>query len=84
MFSSFLRSAAVMSLAALALTAGASASTASAAPAPANATAPAPTVGHLGHPDPDFHHHHHPPLNFGPFQVPSNGSVSGGFAWNAR
>ncbi|MFF8643603.1 hypothetical protein [Streptomyces sp. NPDC015345] len=76
--SSLLRSAAVLSLAALALAAGVGA--ASAAPATAPATAPA-----IDHPDPEFgHHHHSPPLNFGPFQVPSNGSVSGGFAWNTH
>jgi hypothetical protein len=67
--SSLLRCAAALSLAALAVTAGAGAASAA-------TVTPGPTA--ISHPDP-----HDDTLQFGPFQVPRYGNVSGGFAWDA-
>ncbi|MGW7317202.1 hypothetical protein [Streptomyces sp. NPDC054854] len=70
-----MRRTAVICLAAAAVLTGGAASSALAAPAIA-AAAPAadgPFGGH-GHGD--------RPIRFGPFELPSNGNVSAGFAWN--
>ncbi|MGW7050662.1 hypothetical protein [Streptomyces sp. NPDC054887] len=70
---SFFRRTAAVSAVAVALVAGGLASTASAAPAGAPAA-----VSEVLHPYPPGGG----PLRFGPFVFPSNGQVSGGFAWN--
>ncbi|MDI3423930.1 hypothetical protein [Streptomyces luteolus] len=78
-----LRRLAAVSLMALALTAGGAtaATTASAAsPQPAQTGAypdPGSLNSYSGHHDGD-------PLRFGPFDVPRNGTISGGLSWNVR
>ncbi|MFH8484048.1 hypothetical protein [Streptomyces longisporoflavus] len=69
--SSLFRCAAAVSLAVLAVTAGAGAASAD------TLTAADPVA--VGHPEPQD-----APLNFGPFQVPRYGTVSGGFTWDAH
>jgi hypothetical protein len=79
-----------LALAALALTAGATA-TATAASASAR---PAQAVNQLaaddfdGYPGEEFGHGHghgqERPLHFGPFEIPRDGTVSGGFSWGLR
>ncbi|MGW7440146.1 hypothetical protein [Streptomyces sp. NPDC054849] len=76
---SILRRAAVVTVAAAALVTGAAASSAFAAPA-APATASAPVA--VGSDVPGFGHQGGRPIRFGPFEFPSNGNVSAGFAWN--
>ncbi|MEU6916770.1 hypothetical protein [Streptomyces olindensis] len=75
---------AVISLAALALTAGGTAAAgASAQPAATTIGNPGPDGFGGGHGG-GHGGHHDGPLNFGPFEFPRYGSVSGGFSWGVR
>jgi hypothetical protein len=77
-----LRRLAVVSFAALALTAGATATAVSASARPAQAVNQPTADGIDGYPAGG--HGYHRPLHFGPFEVPRNGTVSGGFSWAVR
>ncbi|MGW7074447.1 hypothetical protein [Streptomyces sp. NPDC054866] len=73
-----LRRLAVVSLAALALTAGGTATAAATSLPPQAVTYPGPG----GYPVPGDHDHDEEPLHVGPFDVPREGAVSGGFRWD--
>ncbi|MDQ0773502.1 Spy/CpxP family protein refolding chaperone [Streptomyces aurantiacus] len=86
-----LRRLVALALAALALTAGATATATAAAAASASAR-PAQAVNQPaaddfdGYPGEGHGHGHgqERPLHFGPFEIPRNGTVSGGFSWGMR
>ncbi|MEU8956012.1 hypothetical protein AB0C93_17105 [Streptomyces sp. NPDC048518] len=73
---------AALSLAVVAVMAGGVASAASASARPAHVTTyPEPDDSGVY---PDSYHHHDRPLHVGPFDVPRQGAVSGGFRWDVR
>ncbi|MER7576549.1 hypothetical protein [Streptomyces sp. NPDC126514] len=78
---SFVRRIAALSFAVVALLVGGLASSAAAAPAaPTEPTVSAvPVDGPFG-----GHGGGHRPIRFGPFEFPSNGQVSAGFAWDTN
>ncbi|GAA3101829.1 hypothetical protein ACFQ0X_08420 [Streptomyces rectiviolaceus] len=75
---------ALVSLAALALTAGGAATATASSLPPQAVTYPA-YPGPDGFGDHEDHDHDHErPLHVGPFDVPREGTVSGGFSWDVE